>query len=358
MNSENPHEKNWHRLKEQYLQEIEEALIDSSQPNTEGIVADVRFHLDRRYAELPADERNWENFQKIITQMGPPSEYAELAGEGKKVTASRVSTNYVVVMAVILAALTAGLILLPLLLPQGQLPTWTDKIRSVIEKDPELVGKWVSVDFVSEVDEFRPGERQWQGDLFLKELTFNPGGTTDCGFSWTKGWIIDRNSDVRAKYEMRRINSVAYLFFPWLSGDVTIRGMQPKYYVLKKVSQVETQQAGEQVAAIEAAECWLQLVDDGAYGQSWMQAAEFFRKNVTEQMWNSSLEGIRRPLGKMLSRKVKSSRYSTEVPGGPDGQYVIIQFETSFENKSRAVETVTPMLEPDGRWRVSGYYIK
>jgi hypothetical protein len=46
------------------------------------------------------------------------------------------------------------------------------------------------------------------------------------------------------------------------------------------------------------------------------------------------------------------------LPGAPDGQYVIIQFETSFENKQNAVETVTPMLDTDSQWRISGYYIK
>ncbi|MGA9534411.1 MAG: DUF4019 domain-containing protein [Desulfobacterales bacterium] len=27
-------------------------------------------------------------------------------------------------------------------------------------------------------------------------------------------------------------------------------------------------------------------------------------------------------------------------------------------NKTSAVETITPMLDKDGQWRVSGYYIK
>ncbi|MGB5422961.1 MAG: DUF4019 domain-containing protein [Desulfobacterales bacterium] len=29
-----------------------------------------------------------------------------------------------------------------------------------------------------------------------------------------------------------------------------------------------------------------------------------------------------------------------------------------LENKASAVETITPMLDKDGQWRVSGYYIK
>jgi hypothetical protein len=46
------------------------------------------------------------------------------------------------------------------------------------------------------------------------------------------------------------------------------------------------------------------------------------------------------------------------LPGAPDGEYVVIQFETSFENKKSAIETVTPMIEINGGWRVSGYFIK
>ncbi len=48
----------------------------------------------------------------------------------------------------------------------------------------------------------------------------------------------------------------------------------------------------------------------------------------------------------------------TSMPGAPDGEYVIIQFESSFANKKSAVETVTPMKDENGVWRVSGYYIK
>jgi len=63
-------------------------------------------------------------------------------------------------------------------------------------------------------------------------------------------------------------------------------------------------------------------------------------------------------LGKLISRKVKSHQYSTSLPGAPAGQYVVIQYDTTFENKAAAVETVTPMLEKDGQWKVSGYYLK
>ena len=41
-----------------------------------------------------------------------------------------------------------------------------------------------------------------------------------------------------------------------------------------------------------------------------------------------------------------------------DGKYVVIQYDTVFEHKASAVETVTPMPDPDGVWRVSGYFIR
>lgn len=111
-------------------------------------------------------------------------------------------------------------------------------------------------------------------------------------------------------------------------------------------------------AAVAAAEKWLALVDAGRYGQSWQEAAGYFRNAITREKWEQSLRAVRRPLGKLVSRKVESRTYTTAVPGAPDGEYVVIRFATSFGNKKSAIETVTPMREKDGSWRVSGYYIK
>jgi hypothetical protein len=69
------------------------------------------------------------------------------------------------------------------------------------------------------------------------------------------------------------------------------------------------------------------------------------------------MAGVRKPLGAVVSRQVKSKTYTTSLPGAPDGEYVVIKYDTSFENKRASVETVTPMRDSDGTWRVSGYYI-
>ena len=40
------------------------------------------------------------------------------------------------------------------------------------------------------------------------------------------------------------------------------------------------------------------------------------------------------------------------------GDYVILRYDTSFENLKTATETVVPMKEKDGAWRVSGYLVR
>ena len=110
--------------------------------------------------------------------------------------------------------------------------------------------------------------------------------------------------------------------------------------------------------AQESAQKWLNLIDNSRYADSWSEAAQYFQNNVTQEEWERTLQGVRQPLGKMLSRKLKSKQYTTSLPGAPDGEYVVIQYNTSFENKESTIETVTPMLERDGKWKVSGYFIK
>ncbi len=110
--------------------------------------------------------------------------------------------------------------------------------------------------------------------------------------------------------------------------------------------------------AVASAEKWLSLVDEGKYTESWEEASGYLKKAVSAEQWIEAAETFRKPLGKLISRKVKTTTYATSLPGAPAGEYVVIEFETSFENKKTAVETVTPVLDEDGSWRVSGYYIK
>ncbi len=114
----------------------------------------------------------------------------------------------------------------------------------------------------------------------------------------------------------------------------------------------------KQAAALEVAKTWLALVDEGQYGESWETAAAHFKSGVTKDYWQQAISAVRKIYGEPVSRKLGSITYTHSLPAAPEGEYVVIQIATSFENKEHAVETVIPMLDSDGEWRVSGYFIK
>jgi hypothetical protein len=74
--------------------------------------------------------------------------------------------------------------------------------------------------------------------------------------------------------------------------------------------------------------------------------------------WGRALDAARAPLGALERRALRDARAVSELPGAPDGEYVVFQFDAAFARKRAAVETVTPMRDVDGRWRVSGYFIR
>ena len=130
------------------------------------------------------------------------------------------------------------------------------------------------------------------------------------------------------------------------------------FLILVVLAQTSFADQSKEMAAIFAAENFLQLVDSGRYSESWGATSGFFKQQVSEQQWIKQLESFRPTFGNTVTRETKGQNYTKSLPGAPDGEYVVIQFSTSFTNKKSAIETVTPMLESDGEWRVTGYYIR
>jgi hypothetical protein len=124
------------------------------------------------------------------------------------------------------------------------------------------------------------------------------------------------------------------------------------------VCQTALADAGKEKTAEAVARSWLSLVDREMYAESWTEAAAYFRGAVTQERWMQSMKSMRQPLGKNRSRKLLSSKYTRTLPGAPDGEYVVVQYQATFEKKQSAVETVTPLLDKDGKWRVSGYFVR
>lgn len=87
--------------------------------------------------------------------------------------------------------------------------------------------------------------------------------------------------------------------------------------------------------------------------QSWSSAASLFREKVSESQWQSAAASARAPLGALKTRTLLSATPKSALPGAPDGRYVVIQFASSFEHQASAIETVTPMMDAEGKWHVA-----
>lgn len=110
--------------------------------------------------------------------------------------------------------------------------------------------------------------------------------------------------------------------------------------------------------AMAVAEAWLAGVDAGRYGASWDEAAKLFQDALDRTRWQVTIERVRGPLGVAVTRKLRSANHARVLPDVPPGEYVVIQYDTVFENRPLSTEIVTPMREPDGTWKVAGYIIR
>ena len=111
-------------------------------------------------------------------------------------------------------------------------------------------------------------------------------------------------------------------------------------------------------AALDAANRWLALMDAGKSVEAWDTAAPILQGAVTQAAWNDVGTSVRAPLGAVKSRKQTSSLFTRKLPGVPDGDYVVIQYATDFAARPGVVETVVPMRQPDGSWKVTTYRLR
>jgi hypothetical protein len=227
----------WEDIKTQYLEQVRKVLSSSKHPRSKEVLEDIRSHLDRRFAELEPHQQTWEDFQKIILEMGPASDYAELLVTETASPRKKPPHYYLLLAASIVMLIGGAILLLTTFLRTGELPqsTIVDKIDYPFVNDPEAVGKWQSVDFVQKIENFKPDVRSWPSDLYLKELIILENGSTGDIWTWTKGLIINRIGKTSAKYQIKETEGSTYMFLEWKSYDYATTKRPPYYYVLKKI---------------------------------------------------------------------------------------------------------------------------
>ena len=106
----------------------------------------------------------------------------------------------------------------------------------------------------------------------------------------------------------------------------------------------------------DRAKQWVQLVDDKNYSDAYKQMAAAAQSKSAADVWTQKISAVREPLGAMATRTIKAVKLTKTLPGMRDGQYAMVQFDSSFAHKAAAVETLTLTSEKGG-WSVIGYII-
>ncbi len=107
-------------------------------------------------------------------------------------------------------------------------------------------------------------------------------------------------------------------------------------------------------AGVAAAQGWLTVLDRRDWGTAWQGSAAMFRDSVPLANWMDGIPKVRGDLGALQDRQAATAGYKDQLEGRPRGDYVTAVFASRFE-RGELEEVVTTVLEPDGRWRVTGY---
>lgn len=107
-----------------------------------------------------------------------------------------------------------------------------------------------------------------------------------------------------------------------------------------------------------SARSWLGLIDSGNYKESWENASPLFKEKTAEAAWIKSITAIRTPRGAVNARYIATAGSAKSLSGLPDGEYVVLQFYTTFAEKGLALETITLTKAQDDAWQIAAYEIK
>jgi hypothetical protein len=102
---------------------------------------------------------------------------------------------------------------------------------------------------------------------------------------------------------------------------------------------------------------WLSYIDKKASQASWFATSPLFQQSISLEKWQASLETNRYPFGNVIARRLFKATERSELPGAPEGNYMVLQYRTQFEFKTSSVETVTLVQSNESQWQTIGYFI-
>jgi hypothetical protein len=149
------------------------------------------------------------------------------------------------------------------------------------------------------------------------------------------------------------------LSYPQLSRAVLVKTHSIIFLVIVvglgcNVGPVRADDATEK-AAQKAAESWMPLWDSGKCDESYEQLDEHTKQKIPKSQWFVYWTAVRKPLGKLKSRRLVKAEYIRSLPGVPDQEGATLRYESSFENQGSVIESFGMIREKSGTWRVANY---
>lgn len=111
-------------------------------------------------------------------------------------------------------------------------------------------------------------------------------------------------------------------------------------------------------AAQEAADAWLVPVDSMDYRTSYQQASPLLQEQTSETQWVQTLRTTFGAMGSFISRAPQGREFRTALPGAPEGEYVIVTYNSRYTQAEDAVETVVMAKSATGEWQTAGYDVR
>ena len=106
------------------------------------------------------------------------------------------------------------------------------------------------------------------------------------------------------------------------------------------------------------ADIFLAAVDAENWDESWQIAGAYFQSSVSQSDWTKAVEPVRAPLGAVEERRLATEQVASTLPGMPEGDYTVLQYQTVFAQRDMiATETVIMMNGPDGP-EIIGYFVR
>ncbi|QIG52814.1 DUF4019 domain-containing protein [Altererythrobacter sp. BO-6] len=115
--------------------------------------------------------------------------------------------------------------------------------------------------------------------------------------------------------------------------------------------------AADDPVSIARAEKFMARVDARDWEGSWKATGPYFRSQASLAEWTKLIEPVRTPLGKVESRRLVSVQRTSTVPGAPEGDYQIIQFQTDFAGREMIATETVVMLRGQNGWEIVGFFI-